>query len=120
MRARGGRCGVAAFGFHAKARRREEEARLKNAAIDHLNPHDSAYAADDPIYISAPSRDSIGLKPDPMDASETGNAPKSYNRELEAREARLAKALRANLRRRKASDAPPEPPTPKGAPDGQQ
>jgi hypothetical protein len=54
-----------------------------------------------------------------MDASETGNAPKSDNRQLEAKEARLAKALRANLRRRKASDAPPEPPRPTGAPDEQ-
>jgi len=54
-----------------------------------------------------------------MDASETGKAPKTDNRQLEAREARLAKALRANLRRRKAPDAPPQPALDPGAQDGQ-
>jgi len=52
-----------------------------------------------------------------MDASETGKPPKSDNREAAAREARLAQALRANLRRRKASDAPAEPSPSKGFPD---
>jgi hypothetical protein len=52
-----------------------------------------------------------------MDASETGKTPKADNRQLDAREARLAKALRANLRRRKAADAQPEPPTHQGAPE---
>jgi hypothetical protein len=41
-RRQGGLCGAATFGFHAKARGREEEATFKNTAIGRLNPHDSA------------------------------------------------------------------------------
>jgi hypothetical protein len=42
-----------------------------------------------------------------MDAPEAPKAPKPKG---DAREARLAQALRDNLRRRKAADAPPTPP----------
>jgi len=42
----------------------------------------------------------------PMDTPETSKVRK---RQVDAREARLAQALRANLRRRKASDASPTP-----------
>jgi hypothetical protein len=85
-------------------RRREDEARLKNAVRGRSNSHDSAQTADNLVYISAPSRDADGLGTDPVDASETGKPPKPDNREAAAREARLAKALRANLRRRKEGD----------------
>jgi hypothetical protein len=44
-----------------------------------------------------------------VDASETGKPPKPDNREAAAREARLAKALRANLRRRKQSNELSQP-----------
>jgi len=54
-----------------------------------------------------------------MDDPQSGKAPTAEPRKLDAREARLAKALRANLRRRKASDGLAEPPAPKGAPDEQ-
>jgi hypothetical protein len=58
------------------------------------------------------------LGTDPMDASEPPKARKSDSRQLEAREARLAKALRANLRRRKAPDAPGPPPPAPGESEG--
>jgi len=54
-----------------------------------------------------------------MDASETEKSPKAGNRQAAAREARLAQALRANLRRRKSSDASPTPPPKQGAPNAQ-
>jgi len=53
-----------------------------------------------------------------MDAPQTGKAPKEADGHNKAREARLAQALRANLRRRKASEAPSEPPAAQGAQEG--
>jgi hypothetical protein len=42
-----------------------------------------------------------------MDDTDVAKAPKADNRQVEAREARLAQALRANLKRRKAADVSP-------------
>ncbi len=50
-----------------------------------------------------------------MDASETGKAPQAKTRKTDARETRLAQALRANLRRRKGSEPPSKP---KETPEG--
>jgi hypothetical protein len=52
-----------------------------------------------------------GCKANPMDDPKSGKTPTAEPRKLDPREARLAKALRANLRRRKSSDTSPEPPT---------
>jgi hypothetical protein len=51
-----------------------------------------------------------------MTASEIGKAPKADSPQVKAREARLAQALRANLRRRKGSDALPPPSPTQAAP----